>query len=247
VDPGLHSIEAKLDGYRTWSGNATAESGKQVSVSAELKEIAKPKPVISSFTSSEASIQPGQAAQLSWQTEHADEVLINGAPVEKSGSQQIEPNGRTTYTLTTKGPGGTDSKQVTVDVAAPAATAATAPAATASTTTSVSDAKQCIDRFTVAYELKTIDDLTKAWPSLADNTKGKSAFENIFKLTQKVVLQEQCAEPPSVSGDTAHYQCSENLTNIAGGRRQKFPTKYVQFTCKKTPDGWVVTSYGASK
>jgi serine/threonine protein kinase len=245
VDPGRHRIEAKLDGYEPWSGSAIAEPGKQVSVSAELKGIAQPKPVIS-FTPSASSIQPGQSAQLSWQTEHADEVSIDGGRVEKSGSRQVEPNGRTTYTLMAKGPGGADSKQVTIDVGSPAASVTTAPAS-ASTATSGSDAKQCIDRFTVAYELKTIDDLTKAWPSLADNTKGKSVFENIFKLTQKVVLQEQCVEPPSVSGDTARYQCSETLTNIAGGRRQKFPTKSVQFTCKKTSDGWIVTSYGASK
>jgi serine/threonine protein kinase len=235
VDPGLHSIEAKLDGYRPWSGNATAESGKQVSVSAELKEIAKAKPVISAFTSNEAAIQPGQGAQLSWQTEHADEVLMNGAPVEKSGSQQVEPNGRTTYTLTAKGPGGTDSKQVTVDVVAPAA-----PAGTASTSAAGSDAKQCIDSYKSAYEHKSIDELTKVWPSLAGNTKAKNAFETVFRMTQKVVLQEQCVEPPSVSGDTAHYQCSETLIDMSGGRTHKLQPLAVEFVCKRTTTGWVV-------
>ena len=56
VDPGRHRVEAKLDGYEPWSGSATAESGKQVSVSAELKEIGKLKPVISFFTPSESSV-----------------------------------------------------------------------------------------------------------------------------------------------------------------------------------------------
>jgi serine/threonine protein kinase len=239
VDPGLHSIEAKLDGYRPWSKNATAESGKQVSVSAQLVEISKPKPVISSFTPSEASIQPGQPAQLNWQTEHADEVLINGAPVEKSGSLQVEPNGRTTYTLTAKGPGGTDSKQVTLDVVAPAAPAPAAPA-----TASNSDARQCIDSFKAAYELRNTDELTKVWPSLASNAKQKNALDSIFRLTQKVVLQDQCAEPPSVSGDTVHYQCRETVTYTSGGRTNKFPPQAVEFVCKKTPTGWVVAGHG---
>jgi serine/threonine protein kinase len=233
VDPGLHSIEAKLDGYRPWSGNATAEAGKQVSVSAELKEIGKAKPVISSFTSNEASIQPGQPAQLNWQTEHADEVLINSAPVEKSGSQQVEPNGRTTYTLTAKGPGGTDSKQVTVDVVAPAAPA----------TAAGSDAQQCIDSFKAAYELRNTDELTKVWPSLGGNVKQKNALDSIFRLTQKVVLQDQCAEPPSVAGDTARYQCRETVTYTSGGRTNKFPTQAVEFVCKKTSTGWVVAGH----
>jgi len=246
VDPGRHRVEAKLDGYEPWSGSATAESGKQVSVSAELKEIGKLKPVISFFTPSESSIQPGQPAQLSWQTENAEEVSINGGRVEKNGSKQVEPKGRTTYTLMAKGPGGTESKQVIVDVA-PAAPTTAAPATDASTTAPSSDAKQCIDRYKAAYELKSIDELTKAWPSLAGNTKGKNAFETVFKMTQKVVLQEQCDEPPSVSGDTARYQCSETLTNIAGGRRQKLQTNPVQFVCKKTSDGWVVASYTVKK
>ena len=263
VVPGRHSIEAKLDGYEPWSGSATAESGKQVSVAAELLEIPKPKPVISFFTPSASSIQQGQPAQLSWQTEHADEVSIDGGRVEKSGSKQVEPNNRNTYTLTAKGPGGTDSRQVTIDVVPPAAPAETAPATApavtapatapatappvASMTTRSSEARECIDRFKSAYELKSIDELTKVWPSLAGNGQAKNAFETFFRLTQKVVLQEQCVEPPSVSGDTARYQCSETVTNISRGSARRFPTRAVQFVCKKTSTGWVVASKGASK
>ncbi len=280
VDPGRHSIEAKLDGYEPWYGNATAESGKQVLVSAELMEIPKPKPVISFFTPSESSIQPGQPVQLRWQTEHADEVSIDGGRVEKNGSRQVEPNGRTTYTLMAKGPGGTDSRQVIIDVvrtlvaggpggAASRPTAGgagvpgmmgeapggtdlnrggnasvppAAPTTTAATTTASSEAKQCIDRFKDAYELRSTGELTKVWPSLAGNTKAKNSLEAFFKLAQKVVLQDQCVEPPSVSGDTAHYQCTETVTYMSGGRTHKFPTQAVEFVCRKTSTGWVVAS-----
>ena len=263
VVPGRHSIEAKLDGYELWSGSTTAESGKQVSVAAELIETPKPKPVISFFTPSASSTQHGQPAQLSWQTEHADEVSIDGGSVEKNGSKQVEPNSRTTYTLMAKGPGGTDSRQVTIDVVPPAAPAETAPTTApavtapatapatappvASTTTPSSEAKQCIDRYKSAYELKSINELTKVWPSLAGNTQAMNAFETFFRLTQKVVLQEQCVESPSVSGDTAHYQCSETVTNISSGSARRFPTRAVQFVCKKTSTGWVVARKGVSK
>jgi serine/threonine protein kinase len=254
VDPGRHSIEAKLDGYEPWSGSATAESGKQVSVSAELIEIPKPKPVISFFTPSASSIQQGQSAQLSWQTEHADEVSIDGGRVEKNGSKQVEPNSRTTYTLMAKGPGGTDSRQVIVDVAPlltakgpggtdsrKVANAGVPPAAP--TTTPSSEATQCIDRFKDAFELKSTDELTKVWPSLAGNTKAKNGYEAFFKLAQKVVLQDQCVEPPSVSGDTAHYQCSETVTYMSGGRTHKSQTQAAEFVCRKTSTGWIVATH----
>jgi|HubBroStandDraft_1064217.scaffolds.fasta_scaffold01354_2 predicted Ser/Thr protein kinase len=263
VVPGRHSIEAKLDGYEPWSGSATAESGKQVSVAAELIEIPKPKPTIAFFTPSTSSIQKGQPAQLSWQTEHADEVSIDGGSIEKNGSKQVEPNSRTTYTLIAKGPGGTDSRQVTIDVipraapvetapttapavSAPAPATATAPPVESSTTPS-SEAKECIDRFKSAYELKSINELTEVWPSLAGNTQAKNAIETFFRLTQKVVLLEQCVEPPSVSGDTAHYQCSETVTNIGSGKARRFSARTVQFVCKKTSTGWVVASRSVSK
>jgi predicted Ser/Thr protein kinase len=254
VDPGRHSIEAKLDGYEPWSGSATAESGKRVPVSAELIEIPKPKPVISFFSPSASSIQQGQSAKLSWQTEHADEVTIDGGRVENNGSKQVEPNGRTTYTLTAKGPGGTDSRQVIIDVAptlaaeAPVVTdsrqagAASVPPA-APTTTASSEAKQCIDRFKNAFELKSPDELIKVWPSLAGNTKAKSGYEAFFKSAQKVVLQDQCVEPPSVSGDTAHYQCTETVTYRSGGRTHNFQTQAVEFVCRKTSTSWVVASH----
>jgi tRNA A-37 threonylcarbamoyl transferase component Bud32 len=243
VDPGRHSIEAKLDGYEPWSGSATAESGKRIPVSAELIEIPKPKPVISFFSLSAASIQQGQSAQLNWQTDHADEVTIDGGRVEKSGSKQVEPNGRTTYALLAKGPGGTDSRQVTIDVVPPAAPATTAPTTTAPKTTASSEAKQCIDRFKDAFERKSTDELIKVWPSLAGNTKAKTGYEAFFKSAQKVVLQDQCVEPPSVSEDTVHYQCTETVTYTSGGRTHNYHKQAIEFVCRKTATSWVVVSH----
>jgi hypothetical protein len=169
-----------------------------------------------------------------------------------------------------KGPGGTDSRQVTIDVILPAAPAQTAPTIspkTAPTTapavtapapatatapqdessTPSSEAKECIDRFKSAYELKSINELTKVWPSLAGNTQAKSAFETFFRLTQKVVIQEECVEPPSISGDTAHYQCTETVTNVGSGKARRFPAHAVQFVCKKSSTGWIVSGKSISK
>jgi len=105
---------------------------------------------------------------------------------------------------------------------------------------------QCIDNFKVAYELKSTDELAKVWPSLAGNVKQKNALDAIFKLTQKVVLQDQCADP-TVSGDTTHFKCSETLTYTSGGRSHNFPTQAVEFGCRNTSNGWIVANRTVSK
>jgi serine/threonine protein kinase len=120
TEPGSHSIEAKLDGYEPWSGNATAESGKQVPVAAALKEIAKPMPVISFFSPSASSIQAGQPVQLRWKTENATEWSIDPIGSVEGSPKEVSPTKTTIYTLTARGPGGTvKSEPVTVTVNAP--------------------------------------------------------------------------------------------------------------------------------
>ncbi len=80
-----------------------------------------PKPSISSFTAEPRSIERGQSATLNWATSNATDININegvGA-VQGSGSRTVSPANTTTYTLTANGPGGSDSRTVTVDVTAP--------------------------------------------------------------------------------------------------------------------------------
>ena len=113
----------------------------------------------------------------------------------------------------------------------------------ASTTPASSEAKQCIDRFKDAFERKSTDELIKVWPWLAGNTKAKTGYEAFFKSAQKVVLQEQCVEPPSVSEDTVHYQCSETVTYTSGGRTHNYHKQAIEFVCRKTSTSWVVVSH----
>ncbi len=73
------------------------------------------------FTVEPTSIQKGQSAMLRWQVSNATDMSIDqgvGA-VQSSGQRQVYPNDTTTYTLSAKGPGGSDSKTVTVDVSTP--------------------------------------------------------------------------------------------------------------------------------
>jgi peptidoglycan-associated lipoprotein len=79
------------------------------------------------------AIQQGQSTDLTWSTDNATEVTINGlGTVPASGSRTVQPTESTTYQLSAKGPGGSAdaSARVTVTTPPPAVTPA-APAESA--------------------------------------------------------------------------------------------------------------------
>lgn len=85
------------------------------------------------LTVSPETIQRGQTATLTWSTQNATEVTLEGVgAVSTSGSQPVTPNESTTYRITVKGPGGsTDATaRLTVTVPPPPPAPAPAPSAT---------------------------------------------------------------------------------------------------------------------
>jgi peptidoglycan-associated lipoprotein len=65
------------------------------------------------------SIQPGQSSTLTWSTENADDVTLDGNKVNASGSETVSPTQTTTYHLTAKGPGGSQDATAQVTVSQP--------------------------------------------------------------------------------------------------------------------------------
>lgn len=62
-------------------------------------------------------IQQGQSTTLTWQTNNASDITIEGlGMVSASGSKTISPSSSTTYTLTAKGPGGSQNASARVTV-----------------------------------------------------------------------------------------------------------------------------------
>ena len=82
------------------------------------------KPEINSFTAEPSTIERGQSSTLSWSISNATDMSIDhgvGA-VQSRAQRQVFPSATTTYTLTAIGPGGSDTRTVTVEVStAPAA------------------------------------------------------------------------------------------------------------------------------
>lgn len=76
---------------------------------------------INSFTVEPRSIERGQSATLRWSVANATDISIDQdlGGVQANGSRQVFPSNTTAYTLTAKGPGGSDSRSVTVNVSAP--------------------------------------------------------------------------------------------------------------------------------
>jgi len=81
-----------------------------------------PAPTVAQFTAEPSTIQRGQSSTLRWQvTGQVNSVSINQGigSVQNTGSQRVQPNDSTTYTLTASGPGGNTTAVTTVSVTAP--------------------------------------------------------------------------------------------------------------------------------
>jgi len=75
---------------------------------------------VNSFTAEPSTIERGQSSTLSWSISNATDMSIDhgvGA-VQSQGQRQIFPRTSTSYLLTARGPGGMDSRSVTVEVSA---------------------------------------------------------------------------------------------------------------------------------
>jgi peptidoglycan-associated lipoprotein len=74
-----------------------------------------------SLTANPDTVNKGESTTLTWQTTNATDVSIdNGVgTVQPNGSQQVTPSDSTTYTLTAKGEGGTQTGTARVTVNAP--------------------------------------------------------------------------------------------------------------------------------
>ncbi len=88
---------------------------------APVKEAPPPAKPAVQFTAEPSTIERGQSATLRWSVSDATDVSI--APgvgtVSARGDRQVSPADTTTYTLSAKGPGGTESATATVTVTVP--------------------------------------------------------------------------------------------------------------------------------
>src|SRR5580658_6467292 len=101
------------------AGCLIAQDTAPAGPSTTIQRRAAPPARITSFKADPDSIQPGQTATLLWAVENPQGTTIDPGigVVTPRGSRRVTPPATTTYTLTTKGPNGVVTKEVTVTVA----------------------------------------------------------------------------------------------------------------------------------
>ena len=77
-----------------------------------------PQPTITAFTAAPTSVDSGQNATLTWTTQNATAVTLDGTAVDPNGSKTVKVDTTTSYTLAATGAAGTTpaSSKVTVTV-----------------------------------------------------------------------------------------------------------------------------------
>ena len=83
-----------------------------------------------SLTANPNTIQQGQSTTLTWETQNATDVTLDGNKVDPNGSQTVSPTDSTTYHLLAKGAGGSQESTARVTVTPPPPPPAPAPSPT---------------------------------------------------------------------------------------------------------------------
>jgi len=141
-----------------------------------------PKAVVANLTANPTSIEAGQSATLTWSTENATDVALDGNKVDPSGSQTVSPTQTTTYHLTAKGAAGTQEATAQVSVT-PKATPTPTPAPTPTVTDDQLFAQMVKD---VYFDYDKADLRPDAQQSLAQ------AAQLIKKKGWKVQIEGNC-------------------------------------------------------
>jgi uncharacterized cupredoxin-like copper-binding protein len=124
IEPGLGDVAASgslpVTPARSTTFVATA-TGPAGTATAKVEVVvgpSLPRPAVTSLVAKPSMIKLGETTLLEWTTQNAQTVHIEGiGGVEMSGSRTVKPGRSVSVTLTAKGPGGTDSKAITLVVA----------------------------------------------------------------------------------------------------------------------------------
>ncbi len=184
-----------------------------------------PKAPTATLSANPTSIQAGQSATLTWSTENATDVALDGNKVDPNGSQTVSPRQTTTYHLTAKGNGGTQEATAQITVAA-APTPTPTPAPTPSMTDDQLFAQMVKD---VYFDYDKADLRPDAQQALAQ------AAQLIKQKGWKVQIEGNCDE----RGSTEY--------NLALGERRADSAKQALLQAGVGADALKTISYGKEK
>ncbi len=175
------------------------------------------------LTANPATVERGQATQLTWQTENATDVSIDGVgAVQPNGSQSVTPSQSTTYHLTAKGAGGTREATARVTVTQPPPPPPPPPAAPTETLEQ-SFAKNVLD---IYFDYDKYDIRGDAQPTLQTSAAWLKAHAEV-----KVTVEGHCDERGSTEynlalGDNRARAAKQALAGMGVSADQLNPISY---------------------
>jgi outer membrane protein OmpA-like peptidoglycan-associated protein len=141
VPPGKHELTVQYDGQDPWTTSVDVQANQRVVVDAYKgvrKTVAWPRgqqlaslprfqagiasakvaveKVTGQFSATPAQLACGESGRLTWSSAGAAKAQLDGADVNASGDQTIQPKETTTYKFTAAGAGGVYSSDATVNV-----------------------------------------------------------------------------------------------------------------------------------
>ncbi len=203
-----------------------------------------PAPVLTASLSQDR-VTEGHGVTLRWQSENATEVQIEGqGNVQLSGSLLMTPNASTSYKILAKGPGGSTSRSLNVEVAAPPTPVAAVPASAAPTAVASAEPaliKAALNRYKDAFESESLDDLKRVWPTIPKATQKNDAY--VFSQFNAIRLTLACRdEDIHITGDVATATCQQTAAYTQRGTRLPVNASTANFRLRKSGTGWLLES-----
>lgn len=202
------------------------------------------KPMIEGFGVGSDRIQPGQKIKLFWFTQNATDVSI--APevgsVGPNGALDIKPSKTTTYVLTARGPGGTDTRAAQVVVEArvlPTPQPQPEPPQPRVEDPEVKSIRGVFAQYQDAYDTMDIGELRRVWPSIPKDTE--KALRDTFKSVKAIKMYLKC-DDPVIQGNLAQSNCTESLVYTMNNQRKPTSTVSISFHLHKTNGAWHIAS-----
>jgi len=193
------------------------------------------------FEASSEMIEQGHTVTLTWQTQNATDIEIEGLGlVEAEGRRQLKPDQSTTYKLIAKGPGGEIVKSLRIEVQ-PIAKTAPPEATAAAGNPELQAIKGTLDRYREAYASESLDQIKRVWPEISkDQQKGlKDTFNNFNAIQLKLTCRD---EDIHVGGGEAEAVCSQSFTYTQRNKVQQGPSGSAKIKLKKAGNEWEIIS-----
>lgn len=239
VHPGTYEVNIKQKDKTIWTGQVTAKAGERTIVYLNKNGQTKTKdwkeglnmqpqprfaagvasaavpiaPVSAQLTAQNASLKCGDQSDLKWNSADAvDTSISNIGNVPPQGDKTVSPTKSETYVLTAKGPGGTATQSVNVDVDVQP---------TASITLSQPD----IHYHKIGDKVVQQDSTTLTWSSSNANSVQVTPLGKQGLTGNETITAQPKQENEGPVNDTETY--SVTATNACGGTATQTATLHV--------------------